>query len=75
MGSEANRESLPGFVVMRSGSSAPGAGSGNWTSGFLPSSLPGSAVPQKGDPVLYLSISAGFHQEAATLNAWTNRAT
>ena len=32
LGSES--ESLPGFVVLRTGGVSPGAGSGNWSSGF-----------------------------------------
>jgi hypothetical protein len=57
LGSES--QSLPGFVVMRSGSSSPGAGSGNWESGFLPSAYQGVPFRNTGDPVLYLSSPPG----------------
>jgi hypothetical protein len=61
LGSES--KSLPGFVVMRSGSSAPGAGSGNWHNGFLPSAYQGVPFRNSGDPVLYLSSPPGVDQE------------
>ncbi|MFN0169472.1 MAG: DUF1501 domain-containing protein, partial [Bryobacteraceae bacterium] len=61
LGSEA--ENLPGFVVMRSGSNAPGAGTGNWTSGFLPSSYQGVPLRGTGDPVLYLSNPRGVNDQ------------
>ncbi|MBM3736686.1 MAG: DUF1501 domain-containing protein [Acidobacteria bacterium] len=69
LGSES--QSLPGFVVMRSGSNAPGAGTGNWTSGFLPSSFQGVPLRGAGDPVLYLSNPHGVNGEMqkATLDA------
>ncbi len=54
---------LPGFVVMRSGSNAPGAGTGNWTSGFLPSSYQGVPLRGAGDAVLYLSNPRGVNGE------------
>ena len=57
LGSESN--DLPGFVVLRSGDNAPGAGSGNWTSGFLASSYQGVRFRRSGDPVLYLSNPQG----------------
>ena len=61
LGSEA--ESLPGFVVLRSGQSAPGASAGNWTSGFLPSHFQGVPFRRSGDPVLYLSNPKGVSPE------------
>ena len=61
LGSES--DSLPGFVVLRSGGSAPGAGSGNWSSGFLPSTYQGVPFRGSGDPVLYLSNPPGIDQE------------
>jgi hypothetical protein len=61
LGSES--QSLPGFVVMRSGSSSPGAGSGNWGSGFLPSAYQGVPFRNSGDPVLYLSSPPGIDQQ------------
>ena len=61
LGSES--QNLPGYVVLSSGSGTS-AGSGNWTSGFLPSSFQGVPFRGKGDPVLYLSNPAGFTKEA-----------
>lgn len=61
LGSES--QSLPAFVVMRSGGSSPGAGTGNWTSGFLPSTFQGVPFRNSGDPVLYLSSPPGIDQE------------
>lgn len=61
LGSES--ESLPGFVVLRSGRSAPGASTGNWTSGFLPSHFQGVPFRRSGDPVLYLSNPKGITPE------------
>ena len=61
LGSES--DSLPGFVVLRTGSIAPGAGSANWTSGFLPSTYQGVPFRNTGDPVLYLSDPAGIDRE------------
>ena len=50
---------LPGFVVLNSGSGAD-AGSGIWSSGFLPSSYQGVPFRRTGDPVLYLSNPPGY---------------
>jgi hypothetical protein len=61
LGSES--ESLPGFVVLRSGGTSPGAGSGNWGSGFLPSTYQGVPFRSSGEPVLYLSNPAGVDNE------------
>ena len=61
LGSESDR--LPGFVVLRSGRSAPGASAGNWTSGFLPSHFQGVPFRRSGDPVLYLSNPKGVSPE------------
>jgi hypothetical protein len=61
LGSESR--GLPGFVVLNSGSGTS-AGSGNWTSGFLPSTYQGVPFRQKGDPVLYLTNPPGFTQQA-----------
>ncbi|MBM3801096.1 MAG: DUF1501 domain-containing protein [Acidimicrobiia bacterium] len=54
---------LPGFVVLRSGGNAPGAGTGNWTNGFLPSSYQGVPLRSSGDAVLYLSDPPGVSRE------------
>ena len=57
LGSES--KDLPGFVVLNSGSGAD-AGSGIWSSGFLPSSYQGVPFRGTGDPVLYLSNPDGY---------------
>jgi uncharacterized protein DUF1501 len=61
LGSESGN--LPGFVVLRSGGTSPGAGSGNWGSGFLPSTYQGVPFRSTGEPVLYLSNPAGIDAE------------
>jgi Protein of unknown function (DUF1501) len=61
LGSESR--SLPGFVVLSSGKGAD-AGSGIWSSGFLPSSHQGVPFRSSGDPVLHLSNPPGISQEA-----------
>ncbi|MCI0628377.1 MAG: DUF1501 domain-containing protein [Acidobacteria bacterium] len=55
LGSESQQ--LPGFVVLGSGQT------GNWSSGFLPSSYEGVLFRNTGDPVLYLSNPAGVSKE------------
>ncbi len=57
LGSESR--DLPGFVVLNSGSGAD-AGSGLWSSGFLPSNLQGVPFRSQGDPVLHLSNPPGY---------------
>ena len=52
-------ENLPGFVVLSSGGGTS-AGSGTWTSGFLPSSYEGVPMRSQGDPVLHLSNPPGL---------------
>ena len=68
LGSES--QNLPGFVVLSSGRGTSG-GSGNWSSGFLPSVHQGVTFRSAGDPVLYLSNPPGFSKEArrSTLDA------
>ena len=61
LGSESR--DLPGFVVLNSGSGAD-AGSGIWSSGFLPSSYQGVPFRSKGDPVLHLSNPPGYTTES-----------
>ena len=61
LGSESRN--LPGFVVLNSGSGAD-AGSGIWSSGFLPSSYQGVPFRNAGDPVLHLSNPPGYGPEA-----------
>ena len=61
LGSES--DSLPGFVVLRTGGVSPGAGSGNWASGFLSSTYAGVPFRSSGDAVLYLSNPRGVDQE------------
>jgi hypothetical protein len=60
LGSES--QSLPGFVVLSSGVGTS-AGSGNWSTGFLPSAYQGVPFRSKGDPVLYLSNPPGVNQQ------------
>jgi Protein of unknown function (DUF1501) len=61
LGSES--QNLPGFVVLSSGGGTS-AGSGNWGSGFLPSSYQGVPFRSVGDPVLYLSNPPAISKEA-----------
>ena len=60
MGSEAR--DLPGFVVLKTGSSTQGS-TGNWTNGFLPSNYQGVLLRSKGDAILHLSNPAGVTPE------------
>ncbi|MEW5979224.1 MAG: DUF1501 domain-containing protein [Acidobacteriota bacterium] len=68
LGSES--QNLPGFVVLSSGLGTS-AGSGNWSSGFLPSTFQGVPFRNQGDPVLYLSSPSGATPEIqrSTLDA------
>jgi hypothetical protein len=68
LGSES--QNLPGFVVLSSGSGSS-AGSGNWSSGFLPSSYQGVPFRNTGSPLLHLSNMEGVNGEdqRATLDA------
>ncbi len=61
LGSES--DSLPGFVVLRTGGVSPGAGSGNWSNGFLSSAYAGVPFRSSGDAVLYLSNPQGVDRE------------
>ena len=61
LGSEC--QNLPGYVVLNS-AGGTSAGSGNWGSGFLPSSYQGVPFRSTGDPVLYLSNPPGITNEA-----------
>ena len=61
LGSES--QDLPGFVALTSGGASPGAGSGNWASGFLPSVYQGVPFRGTGDPVLNLSNVPGIDAE------------
>ena len=61
LGSES--QDLPGFVALTSGGASPGAGSGNWASGFLPSVYQGVPFRGTGDPVLNLSNVPGIDTE------------
>jgi len=60
LGSES--QDLPGFVVLSSGAGTS-AGSGNWTSGFLPSTFQGVTFRSVGDPVPYLSNPPGVTKQ------------
>ena len=57
LGSESR--DLPGFVVLKTGSSTQGS-TGNWTNGFLPSNYQGVLLRSEGDPILHLSNPAGI---------------
>lgn len=57
LGSES--KSLPGFVVLHSGSRTPRGGALNWSSGFLPTSHQGVVFRNAGDPILNLSSPEG----------------
>ncbi len=57
LGSESR--DLPGFVVLTSGAGTSG-GSDNFSSGFLPSTYAGTVFRNTGDPILYLTKTAGI---------------
>ena len=57
LGSESR--DLPGFVVLKTGSSTQGS-TGNWSNGFLPSNYQGVLLRSEGDPILHLSNPAGI---------------
>ncbi|MCF6284427.1 MAG: DUF1501 domain-containing protein [Candidatus Hydrogenedentes bacterium] len=76
LGSE-NRN-LPTFVVFSSGAKGPSGGSGNWSSGYLPTVHEGVLFRSSGDPVLYLSNPPGVDDQAQrdtldTLNTLNSR--
>ncbi len=56
LGSESR--DLPGFVVLKTGSSTQGS-TGNWSNGFLPSNYQGVLLRSEGDPILHLSNPNG----------------
>jgi len=56
LGSESR--DLPGFVVLKTGSSTQGS-TGNWANGFLPSNYQGVLLRSEGDAILHLSNPAG----------------
>ena len=60
LGSE--NQDLPGFVVLISGGTDPTGGKALWSTGFLPSGLPGRAVPDR---------RATRSSTSATPRAWT----
>ena len=60
LGSESRN--LPGFVVLKTGSSTQGS-TGNWTNGFLPSNYGGVLLRSTGDPILHLSNPPGVSLE------------
>ncbi len=69
LGSES--KDLPAYIVLNSGKKGPSAGSGNWSSGFLPTVHTGVEFRSSGDPVLYLSNPAGVDRtmQRQTLDA------
>lgn len=60
LGSESR--DLPGFVVLKTGSSTQGS-TGNWSNGFLPSNYQGVLLRSQGDPILHLSNPPGVTAE------------
>ena len=60
LGSESR--DLPGFVVLKTGSSTQGS-TGNWSNGFLPSNYQGVLLRSEGDPILHLSNPPGVSDE------------
>ena len=60
LGSESR--DLPGFVVLKTGSSTQGS-TGNWSNGFLPSNYQGVLLRSQGDPILHLSNPEGVTPE------------
>ena len=56
LGSESR--DLPGFVVLKTGSSTQGS-IGNWSNGFLPSNYQGVLLRSQGDAILHLSNPDG----------------
>lgn len=69
LGSEA--ESLPGFVVMSTGTKGPSGGNSCWGSGFLPTVYQGVQFRVGAEPVLYLNNPKGIdgQAQADTLDA------
>lgn len=61
IGSEAN--SLPSFVVLKSGGNLSG-GAAMWSAGFLPTSHAGVPFRESGDPILHMSNPPGFDDRA-----------
>jgi hypothetical protein len=57
LGSES--QSLPGFVVLQSGSRGPRGGALNWGSGFLPTTYQGVPFRPGGEPILNLKSPRG----------------
>ncbi len=52
--------SLPGFVVLQSGSRGPRGGAVNWSSGFLPSAYQGVPLRAAAEPILNLNTPSGI---------------
>jgi hypothetical protein len=67
-------DSLPGFVVLLSGETDPGAGNACWSSGFLPTTYQGVPLRTQGDPVLCVSNPAGVDAAARRRSLDTLRA-
>lgn len=63
-------ESLPGFVVMRSGPRGPRSGILNWSNGFLPAQHQGVHLRPEGEPLLNLATPRhlGEERQARTLD-------
>jgi hypothetical protein len=56
-------DSLPAFVVLKSGGALSG-GAAMWSAGFLPTTHAGVNFRESGDPILHLSNPAGYDQRA-----------
>ncbi|MEO2033816.1 MAG: DUF1501 domain-containing protein [Planctomycetaceae bacterium] len=69
LGSESR--DLPAYIVFNSGKKGPSGGTGNWSSGFLPTVHSGVEFRSHGDPVLYLSNPDGIDRtmQRQTLDA------
>ncbi|HKI18373.1 MAG TPA: DUF1501 domain-containing protein [Isosphaeraceae bacterium] len=55
--------SLPGFVVLQSGSRGPRGGAVNWGNGFLPSAYQGVPLRAAAEPILNLNTPSGISPE------------
>ena len=74
LGSES--DDLPAFVVLPDPNSHPWGGSAQWTNGFLPATVQGTAFRTRagGDPVPDLALPDGISQESRTeAAAWLQR--
>lgn len=67
-------ENLPAYVVLTDPTSQPWGGSVQWTNGFLPAAMQGTALRGEGDPVPDLSNPKDLNPEARKAGmAWLER--